>query len=104
MAVTRSGGLTRRATRARRRRAGSFRRPLAGLLADRGYLVAHRAAPAAAALAGIGYLIWTTVAETGDVWSTFGVWGFLTGDRVDPRARSTAPRSSAPSRSSTARS
>jgi phosphate transport system permease protein len=61
----------------------SFRRPLAGLLADRGYL-GLTALATAGALAGIAYLIWTTAAETGDVWSTFGVWGFLAGDEWIP--------------------
>jgi phosphate transport system permease protein len=34
---------------------------------------------AAIAVIFVGYLIWQTVAQTGEVWSTFGVWGFLTG-------------------------
>ncbi|MBJ7455702.1 MAG: phosphate ABC transporter permease subunit PstC [Thermoleophilia bacterium] len=61
----------------------SLRRPLAGLVADRAYLIVTALA-AAAALTGIGYLIWTTVSETGDIWSTFGVWGFLTGTEWVP--------------------
>ncbi len=52
-------------------------------MADRAYLWLTVLA-AAAALIGIGYLIWTTVSETGDIWSTFGVWGFLTGTEWIP--------------------
>ena len=61
----------------------SLRRPAIGLAADRGYLVVTALA-AAFGLAVIGYLIWRTVSETGDVWSTFGVWGFLTGTEWVP--------------------
>lgn len=61
----------------------SLRRPVLGLAADRGYLLITAVA-AAAALIGIGYLIWRTVSETGDVWSTFGVWGFLSGTEWIP--------------------
>jgi phosphate transport system permease protein len=61
----------------------SFRRPWAGLFADRAYL-ALTVAASAGALVGIGYLIWTMVGETGDVWSTYGVWGFLTGTEWIP--------------------
>ena len=60
-----------------------LRRPWTGLLADRGYLVVTAIA-AAGGLAVIGYLIWRTVSETGDVWDTFGVWGFLTGTEWIP--------------------
>ena len=61
----------------------SLRRPAIGLAADRGYLVVTALA-AAFGLAVIGYLVWRTVSETGDVWSTFGVWGFLTGTEWVP--------------------
>ncbi len=61
----------------------SLRRPLAGLLADRAYLVLTAVA-AAAGLVGIGYLIGKTVGQTGDVWSTYGVWGFLSGTEWIP--------------------
>jgi phosphate transport system permease protein len=61
----------------------SLRRPAAGLLADRGYLLLVLLS-SGIALAMIGYLIWTTASETGDVWSTFGVWGFLTGTEWVP--------------------
>jgi ABC-type phosphate transport system permease subunit len=61
----------------------SFRRPVAGLIADRAYLGLTVLATVVA-LAGIGYLIWTTVGETGEVWSTFGIWGFVTGDEWIP--------------------
>jgi phosphate transport system permease protein len=57
-----------------------LRRPWSGILADRGYLFLTAAA-AAGALAFIGYLVWTTVSQTGDVWSRFGVWGFVTGTK-----------------------
>ena len=81
----------------------SLRRPPLGLAADRGYLVITAVA-AVGALVGIGYLIWKTVSQTGDIWSTYGVWGFLTGTRVDPASRWTPRPSSARPRSSTARS
>jgi phosphate transport system permease protein len=68
----------------------SLRRPLAGLAADRGYLVITALA-AAGALVGIGYLIWKTVSQTGDIWTTFGVWGFLTGTEWIPNPVDTAP-------------
>src|SRR6476661_9936612 len=61
----------------------TLRRPLAGLVADRGYLLLTALA-AAAGLAIIGYLVWNTVSETGDIWSTFGVWGFLSGTEWIP--------------------
>src|SRR3954469_17968232 len=61
----------------------ALRRPLLGLAADRGYL-AVTALAAVAGLSIIGYLIWTTVSETGEIWSTFGVWGFLTGTEWIP--------------------
>ena len=68
----------------------SLRRPLSGLAADRGYLLITALA-ALVGLVGIGYLIWTTVSETGDIWSTFGVWGFLTGTEWVPNPVDTAP-------------
>ncbi len=68
----------------------SLRRPVAGLLADRAYLLITALA-AAGALTGIGYLVWTTVAQTGDVWTTFGVWGFLTGTGWIPQPVDTPP-------------
>ena len=43
-------------------------------------------------LGGIGYLIGTTAARTGDVWSTFGVWGFITGTRWVPTPAHGAPQ------------
>ena len=82
--------------RVRRRRAGRCRRPwIRGLAADRGYL-GVTALAAVFGLAVIGYLIWKTVSETGDIWSTFGVWGFLTGHRMDPQPGRPASRSSGP--------
>jgi phosphate transport system permease protein len=68
----------------------SLRRPLLGLAADRGYLVITAVA-ALGALVGIGYLIWKTVSQTGDIWSTYGVWGFLTGTQWIPNPVDTAP-------------
>ncbi|MGD9695125.1 MAG: phosphate ABC transporter permease subunit PstC [Thermoleophilia bacterium] len=55
-----------------------MRRPLAGLLADRGY-VAIVVAVTAAALATMGYLLWQVLDASRDAWSAFGVWGFLSG-------------------------
>src|SRR4249919_3446846 len=68
----------------------SLRRPLLGLAADRGYLIITAVA-AVGALVGIGYLIWKTVSQTGDIWSTYGVWGFLTGTQWIPQPVDTAP-------------
>ena len=62
----------------------SFRRPVLGLIADRAYLGLTVLATVVA-LAGIGYLIWKTVGETGEVWSEFGVWGFLSGREWVPQ-------------------
>ncbi len=67
-----------------------LRRPLAGVVADQAYLLVTLAA-AAAALTGIGYLVWTTAAETGEIWDTFGVWGFLTGTEWIPQPVDRAP-------------
>ncbi|MGD9571869.1 MAG: phosphate ABC transporter permease subunit PstC [Thermoleophilia bacterium] len=61
----------------------ALRRPPLGLLADQAYLVLTVAA-AVGALAGIGYLVAETIGETGEVWSTFGFWGFLTGTEWIP--------------------
>jgi phosphate transport system permease protein len=60
-----------------------LRRPLAGRLADRAYLILAGLA-AAAAVALVAYLIWRTAAQTGAVWDAFGVWGFLTGTEWIP--------------------
>ena len=60
-----------------------LRRPWTGIAADRGYLVLTAIA-AAGGLAAIGYLIWTTVSETGPVWDAFGVWGFVSGTEWIP--------------------
>ena len=68
----------------------SLRRPLLGLAADRAYL-GLTAVAAVGALVGIGYLIWKTVSQTGDIWSTYGVWGFLTGTQWIPQPVDTAP-------------
>lgn len=66
------------------RRAGS------SIAADRTYTGLSVGA-AIVAVAFVGYLIWTTVAQTGEVWSTFGVWGFLTGEQWFPTPVSGAP-------------
>src|SRR5262245_46320912 len=60
-----------------------LRRPWTGILADRGYL-GLTAVAAVFALGGIAWLIWTTVKETGPVWETYGVWGFITGTEWIP--------------------
>lgn len=54
-----------------------------GVVADRGYAVVAGLAALVAVIA-VGYLIWMTVAQTGEVWSTFGVWGFVTGTEWIP--------------------
>ncbi|MFZ4756081.1 MAG: phosphate ABC transporter permease subunit PstC [Miltoncostaeaceae bacterium] len=59
-------------------------------MADRTY-VGLAVGAAVIAVAFVGYLIWNTVAQTGEVWSTFGVWGFLTGDQWLPTPVSGAP-------------
>ena len=68
----------------------SLRRPLLGLAADP-RLPGSPTLAAAGRLAAIGYLIWTTVSQTGDIWSTYGVWGFLTGTEWIPNPVDTAP-------------
>ncbi len=55
-----------------------LRRTGGSVAADRTYS-ALAVGAAAIAVIFVGYLIWQTVAQTGEVWSTFGVWGFLTG-------------------------
>ncbi len=66
------------------RRAGS------SIAADRTY-TGLAVGAAIVAVAFVGYLIWNTVAQTGEVWSTFGVWGFLTGEQWLPTPVSGAP-------------
>ena len=60
-----------------------LRRTGASVAADRSYS-ALAVGAAAVAVIFVGYLIWQTVAQTGEVWSTFGVWGFLTGTEWVP--------------------
>ncbi|MCB0873002.1 MAG: phosphate ABC transporter permease PstA [Thermoleophilia bacterium] len=55
-----------------------LRRPFGSRLADTVYLTLAGAS-AAAAIALVAYLIFSTARETSPVWETFGVWGFLTG-------------------------
>lgn len=61
----------------------SLRRPVGSVLADRGYAIVAGLA-AAVAVIFVGYLIWTTLGNTGEVWSTFGIWGFVTGTEWVP--------------------
>lgn len=58
-------------------------RPRGSVLADRGYLVLATVASFIAVVA-VGYLLWKTIAQTGQVWSTFGVLGFITGTQWVP--------------------
>ena len=67
-----------------------LRRTGSSVAADRTY-TGLAVGAAVIAVAFVGYLIWNTVAQTGDVWSTFGVWGFLTGDQWVPTPVSGAP-------------
>jgi phosphate transport system permease protein len=60
-----------------------LRRTGRSVAADRTYS-ALAVGAAAIAVIFVGYLIWQTVAQTGEVWSTFGVWGFLTGTEWVP--------------------
>ena len=55
-----------------------LRRPPGSVLADRSYAIVAGLA-ALIAVVFVGYLLWTTLDNTGEVWSTFGVWGFITG-------------------------
>src|SRR5262249_43809060 len=61
-----------------------------GRLAERAYLVIAGAA-VLIALVCIGYLLIKTFARTGDAFSTFGVWGFITGTQWIPTPVSGAP-------------
>lgn len=56
----------------------ALRRPLAGRVADRGYLLVA-AVSALVAVVLVGYLIHKTAEQTGPAWDTFGAWGFITG-------------------------
>ena len=67
-----------------------LRRTGSSIAADRTYTGVAVGA-AVIAVVFVGYLIWNTVAQTGEVWSTFGVWGFLTGDQWLPTPVSGAP-------------
>ena len=67
-----------------------LRRTGSSVAADRTY-VGLAVGAAVIAVAFVGYLIWNTVAQTGEVWSTFGVWGFLTGEQWLPTPVSGAP-------------
>lgn len=52
-------------------------------MADRTYLALASLA-ALVAVVAVGYLLWTTVEQTGSVWSTYGVIGFLFGTEWVP--------------------
>lgn len=52
-------------------------------MADRGYAIVAGLA-ALLSVVAVGYLIWKTVEQTTEVWSTFGVWGFITGTEWIP--------------------
>ncbi len=67
-----------------------LRRTGSSIAADRTY-TGLAVGAAVIAVVFVGYLIWNTVAQTGEVWSTFGVWGFLTGDQWLPTPVSGAP-------------
>ena len=67
-----------------------LRRTGSSIAADRTYTGVAVGA-AVIAVVFVGYLIWNTVAQTGEVWSTFGVWGFLTGEQWLPTPVSGAP-------------
>lgn len=58
-------------------------RPRGSVAADRSYLALASFAALIAVLA-VGYLLWKTIEQTGDAWSTFGVIGFLTGTEWVP--------------------
>ena len=62
---------------------GALRRPRGSVLADRAYAIGAGVA-ALFAVVFVGYLLWTTIANTGETWSTFGIWGFISGTTWDP--------------------
>jgi len=55
-----------------------LRRPRGSVFADRSYAVIAGVA-ALFAVVFVGYLLWTTIDNTGETWSTFGIWGFVSG-------------------------
>ncbi len=65
------------------RRVAGVRRPAASLWADRAFAGVTFLA-CVIGVAVIVYLIFKTVQQTGEVWSTFGVWGFVTGTEWIP--------------------
>lgn len=73
------------------RRTAGVSRPRVSLWADRAYAGVTLLA-CAIGIAVIVYLIWKTVAQTGEVWSTFGVWGFITGTEWIPTPVTGPPR------------
>lgn len=69
---------------------GRLRRPRGSVLADRVY-AAIAALACLVAVSFVVYLIWTTVANTGEVWSTYGVWGFVSGTEWIPTPATGTP-------------
>lgn len=69
---------------------GRLRRPRGSVLADRAY-AAIAALACLVAVSFVVYLIWTTVANTGEVWSTYGVWGFVSGTEWIPTPAAGTP-------------
>ena len=58
-------------------------RPRGSVMADRGYLLLASLA-ALVAVVAVGYLLWKTIEQTGETWSTFGVVGFVFGTEWVP--------------------
>ena len=69
----------------------SITRPRASLWADRAFAAITFLA-CVIGVAVVIYLIVKTVEQTGDVWSTFGVWGFITGTEWIPTPVSGPPQ------------
>ncbi len=51
--------------------------------ADRAYLI-FASAVALIAVVAVGYLLWKTIEQTGETWSTYGIIGFVTGTEWVP--------------------
>ncbi len=56
----------------------SLKRTLSATIAERTYFILAILA-ALIALIAVGYFLWKTFQQTGETWTTFGVWGFITG-------------------------
>lgn len=70
--------------------AGHLRRPRGSVLADRAYATIAALA-CLIAVSFVVYLIWITVANTGEVWSTYGIWGFVSGTEWIPTPATGTP-------------